>query len=66
MDCIKGQEKKMKVVVLCSLPRQNVKLGTFTFVVVQRRQRNVQKSGMRVQSCCVAKLNLLFFAVVVA
>ena len=29
-DCIKVQEKKKKVVVLCSPPRQNVKLGTFT------------------------------------
>ena len=29
-DCIKVQEKKKKVVVLCSRPRQNVKLGTLT------------------------------------
>ena len=29
-DCIKGQEKKKKVVVLCSRPRQKVKLGSFT------------------------------------
>ena len=29
-DCIKVQEKKRQVVVLCSRPRQNVKLGTFT------------------------------------
>ena len=29
-DCIKVQEKYKKVVVLCSRPRQNVKLGTFT------------------------------------
>ena len=28
-DCIKVQEKKKKVVVLCSHPWQNVKLGTF-------------------------------------
>ena len=34
--CMKVQEKKKKVVVLCSCPRQNVNL-------VQRRQRNVQK-----------------------
>ena len=26
-DCIEVQEKKKEVVVLCSLPRQNVKLG---------------------------------------
>ena len=30
MDFIKVQEKKEKVVVFCSLPRQNVIFGTFT------------------------------------
>ena len=29
-DCFKVQEKKKKVVVLCSRPRQNVKSGTFS------------------------------------
>ena len=29
-DCIKVQGKKKKVVVLCSRPRQDVKLGIFT------------------------------------
>ena len=29
-DCIEVQEKKKKVVVLCSCPQQNVKLGNFT------------------------------------
>ena len=29
-DCIKVQEKKKKIVVLCSPPGQNLKLGTFT------------------------------------
>ena len=33
----------------------------FHVVVVQRRQRNVQKSVMQVQSCCFTKLNLLLF-----
>ena len=33
----------------------------FHVVVVQRRQRNVQKSVMHVQSCCFACLNLLLF-----
>ena len=28
-DCIKVQEKKKKVIVLCSCPPQNVKLGIF-------------------------------------
>ena len=31
-DCIKVQEKKKKIVVLCSLPRQNVKLRHFHVV----------------------------------
>ena len=33
----------------------------FHVVVVQRRQRNVQKSMMHVQSCYFANVNLLFF-----
>ena len=33
----------------------------FHVVVMQRRQRNVQKSVMHVQSCCFANLNLLLF-----
>ena len=33
----------------------------FHVVAVQRRQRNVQKSVMHVQSCCFACLNLLLF-----
>ena len=42
-------------------PRQNVKSGRFQAVVVQRRQRNAQKSLMHVQSCCFSNLNLLVF-----
>ena len=38
-----------------SIKRENRK---FHAVVVQRRQRNVQKSVMHVQSCCFANLNL--------
>ena len=37
----------------------------FHVVFVQRRQRNVQKSVMHVQSC-FANLNYCFFAVLVA
>ena len=37
----------------------------FPVVVVQRRQKNLQKSVMQVQSC-FADLNLLFFVVLVA
>ena len=47
----------MKLVVLGSRPRQNVKLSTrFHVVVEQRRQKNVQKSVMHVQSCFFAAL----------
>ena len=45
-----SSEKEKKVVVSCSRPRQNTKLGTST-LCVQRRLRNVQKSVMHVQSC---------------
>ena len=34
----------------------------FHVVVVQRRQRNVQKSMIRGQSCCLINLNLLLFS----
>ena len=61
-DCIKVQEKKKKVVVLCSRSQQNVKLGTLTFrAVVKRRLRNARKSMMHFQSCCFTNLNLLLF-----
>ena len=65
-DCIKGPEKKRKLVLLCSRPRQIVKLGTYMFVVVQRRLRNVQKRVVHVQSCYLPKKTYCFFAVLVA
>ena len=42
-DCIKVQEKKTKIVVLCSRPRQKRVNGNFHLAVVQRLQRNIQK-----------------------
>ena len=48
--------KRKRVAVLCSRPRQNVKLGTFTSV--QQRQRTVLKRVMHAQSCCFANVNL--------
>ena len=48
-DCIEVQKKKKR------------EIRYFHVVVVQRRQRNVQKSVMHVQSCCFANLNLLLF-----
>ena len=38
----------------------------FHVVYVQRRQRNVKKSVMHVQSCCFANLTNCFFVVFVA
>ena len=56
-DCIRVQEKKKKVVVVCSTKRE---IRHFV-VVAQWRQRNVQKGVMYVQSCCFAIINLLLF-----
>ena len=57
----KVQEKKKRVVVLCSHPRQKVKLGTFTLSRCSRAvtwQRNVQKS-VRVRACTCKVVVLL-------
>ena len=48
--CITAQEKKKRIVILCSRPRQHV-LSRCSGATTQRRQRNVQKSLMHVQSC---------------
>ena len=42
-DCIKVQKKKKKVVVFCSPSSTKREIRQFHVVVVQRRQRNVQK-----------------------
>ena len=50
------QKAKENFVMACLHPPLNAKLGiNFHVVVVQRRERNVQKSVMHVQSCCFAK-----------
>ena len=41
------------------------KIRQFHVEVVQKRQRNVQKSVMHVQSCWFAPLNLLFLDILV-
>ena len=46
----RSSEKEKEVVVLCSRSPQKL----------HRRQRNVQKSVMHVQSSCFAYLNLVF------
>ena len=54
-----GKEKESCCLVFPSSTRREIR--HFHVVVVQRRQRNVQKSVMHVQSCCFANLNLLRF-----
>ena len=60
-DCIKVEEKKKKVIVRLLPPSTKREIRQFHVVVAQRRQRNVQKSLMHVQSYCFACLNLLLF-----
>ena len=54
-----GKEKEF--LFLCSRSSTKRESRHFHVVVVQLRQRNVQKSVMHEQSCCFANLNLLFF-----
>ena len=54
-----GKEKESGCLVCTSSKKREIRY--FHVVVVQWRQRNVQKSVMHVQSCCVANLNQLFF-----
>ena len=60
-DCIKVQEKKKKVVVLCSRPRQNVNLGIFTLYMRNGGKEMYKTSVMHVESCCFANVNLSLF-----
>ena len=61
-DCIEVQEKKKKVVVLCSRPPQNVKVGIFTsWSCSDGKEMYKTRSVMHVQSCSFAILNLLLF-----
>ena len=53
-DCIKVQKKKKESCCLLFPSSTKRELRPFHVVVVQRRQRNVQKSVMNVQSCCFA------------
>ena len=52
-----GKEKESCCLLFPSSTKREIR--QFHVVVVQRRQRNVQKSVMHVQSCCFACLNLL-------
>ena len=60
-DCIKAQEKKKKVDVFIHVREKKREIRHFHVLVVQRQQRNVQKSVMHLQSCWFANLMLLFW-----
>ena len=52
-----GQEKENCCLVVTSSTKREIR--TFQVVIVQRRQRSVQKRVMHVQSCCFANLRAL-------
>ena len=54
-----GKEGESRCLVFTSSSKREIR--HFHVVVVQRRQRNVQKGVMHVQSCCFANLNQLLF-----
>ena len=54
-----GKEKEGCCIFVPFLDKREIR--QFHVVVVQRRQRNVQKGVMRVESCCFSCLNLLLF-----
>ena len=59
-DCSKVQEKKKRVVVLCSCPLQNVNLGTFT-LSCNDDTKCTKKRDARGKVVFFANLNLLRF-----
>ena len=59
-----GKEKESCCLVFPSSSK--TRNWAFSYVVVQRRQRNVQKSVLHVQNCGFANLNLLLFCCFVA
>ena len=58
MSKFRRRKRKSLSCVTSSTKRET---GQSRVVVVQGRQRNLQKSVMHVQSCCFANLNLLLF-----
>ena len=55
-----GEENESRCLVCTSSTKRETRQSRV--VVVQGRQRNLQKSVMHVQSCCFASLNLLLFS----
>ena len=54
-----GKEKESRCLVFTSSEKRGIR--QFHVVVVHWRRRNVQKSMMHVQSCCLANLNQFLF-----
>ena len=57
---LSSEKEKLKF-CLVSTSSKKREIRKFRVVVVQWRQRNVQKNVMHVQSCCFANLNQSFF-----
>ena len=62
---IQVQKEKENLAVACLRPPQNGEIRNVPVVVVQRGQRNVQKSGLHVHSCCFPYSTYCFFEVLV-
>ena len=60
------QTEVLEFIALPFPSSKKLKIWSFHVVVVQKRQRSVQKSVMHVQSCCFANLILLLFEAAVA
>ena len=58
----KFRKRKGKLLSHVFTSRTKRETKHFHVVVVQRRQRNLQKSMIRGQSCCFTNLNLLLFS----
>ena len=56
-----GKEKESCCLVFPSLTKREIRHYHVVVVIMQRRQRNVQKSVMHVQSCYFANLYLLVY-----
>ena len=56
---INVRKRKKKIFLCCILHKGVREIRKFHVTVLQRRQRNVQKSVMHVQSCCFANIILL-------
>ena len=69
-ESMKVQDKKNKSFCLVFTSSRKREIRHNHLVVMQRRQRNVQKKcnarASRFSSCCFANLNLLLFALLVA